>query len=463
MTYSNAYYQPSILELAQEGNCRALTYWINSLLGPQGISVQVQPAPANFLKIIVNFRRPQQRETCFHLRDRIVRFICYRLWTLNSDAIDGVRIVARVTGDSKVLWQQSVRINSPAALRLRQQKVRSSSSPRLTKATLLKFQIWRSVFLSSVTVVGFLIGYWMFYLEVGKLLGKTKMSEAASPAASDPTTPALAEGVSSHPAVRSSSQAASVENPVFSVPEEFQGQIVSQVQPAAGQKVIALTFDDGPRPETTPQVLDILKQYNVKATFFLLGANVQQFPELSRRIVDEGHAVGNHTWNHVVENASSADASHEIDDTTQLIADITGAKTSLFRPPDGRLDSKLVDYAKQRRYAVTLWSVESQDALVSAPLVLDNVLRNAQPGRIVSLHDGGGNRAATVQALPQLITALQQQGYRFVTVPELLALHQEQQSQNKPASPRIPRPTHTRSVAAAPRSIEVWGKAELTP
>ena len=120
MAHSNSLYQPSLLELAQDGNCRALTYWMNSLLGPQGVQIQVQPAPDRFFKILIDFRRPRRRDACLRLRDRLVRSICYRLWTLNSDVIQGVRIVARIAGDPKVLWQQSVRINSPATAKLRQ-------------------------------------------------------------------------------------------------------------------------------------------------------------------------------------------------------------------------------------------------------------------------------------------------------------------------------------------------------
>jgi hypothetical protein len=90
MTNSHTLYQPSVIELAQAGNSRAVAYWMNSLLAPQGIQVQVMPASSgHFLKIVADFQRPRRREACVELRDRLVRFICYRLWTLNSEAIGG--------------------------------------------------------------------------------------------------------------------------------------------------------------------------------------------------------------------------------------------------------------------------------------------------------------------------------------------------------------------------------------
>ncbi|QYO65192.1 polysaccharide deacetylase family protein [Leptolyngbya sp. 7M] len=165
-------------------------------------------------------------------------------------------------------------------------------------------------------------------------------------------------------------------------------------------------------------------------------------PELARRMVEEGHAIGNRGWNRTLENGKAADPKAEIDRTAKLIHEITGTKTGLFRPADGRLDNELVSYAQEKQYAVTLWSIDSQDALVAAPLLLDNVLRNTRSGRIILLHDGGSaNQSPTVQALPQLITALQQQGYRFVTVPQLLAMQaavQPKEPQPQPRETKLP-------------------------
>lgn len=418
MTYANALYQPSILELAQEGNCRALTYWINSFLGPQGIYVQVQPAPDHFLKILVSFRKPRQKEACLRSRDQLVRFICYRLWTLNSDVIRGVRIIARIPGDSKILWQLSIRINSPAAAKKR--RTEEMSLRQLQAAHQLRFRVFRALFMSSITFAGVFVGYWLFYVEVGKLLSKEKLADALVLANSDVVSP----DVSNQPREVTPHIPAPPGQANFPIPEQFRGEVFSYVSVPDATKVIALTFDDGPHPEVTAEVLAILKQHAIKATFFVSGENVEQFPDVARRIVSEGHAVGNRGWHQGLETGKAVNPVREIDDTTDLIEEITGAKTELFRPAGGRLESKLIAHAKRQEYAITLWSADSQDALVAAPILLDNVLRNAQPGRIVLLHDGLSKNgpSATVQALPQLITALQQQGYQFVTVPQLLKL-----------------------------------------
>ncbi|NJR64142.1 MAG: polysaccharide deacetylase family protein [Leptolyngbyaceae cyanobacterium CRU_2_3] len=236
----------------------------------------------------------------------------------------------------------------------------------------------------------------------------------------------------------------------MAVPEQFQGKVVSQVTPANGEKVIALTFDDGPWPETTEQILDILQQNQIKATFFMVGLHIQRHPELAKRVSHEGHAIGNHTWNHPLQDVSVADAAFQVDGMEKLLYETTGVKTALFRPPVGRLDSALVSYAHQQKYAMALWSVDSEDYYVASPILLDNVLKNVQPGRIVLMHDGGGDRSATVKALPQIIFALRQQGYRFVTVPELMAMQAKDPKPEIPAispgpTPELP-PTYTASA-----------------
>lgn len=428
MAHSNALYQPSLLELAQDGNCRALSYWMNSLLNSQGVQIQVQPAPDRFLKILINFRRPRRRDACLNLRERLTRFICYRLWTLNSDAIQGVRLVARIAGDSKVLWQTSVRINSPAVAQQQAQRLQRRQRQQRSQ---LRFQIFRSLFMSSITLAGFLIGYWLFYVELGRLLASGEPS--SNPAA---VTQSLSGaqlpggGVIRIPLPPSQTD--------FTVPKQAAGTVISQADLSNGEKLIALTFDNGPDPEITPQILDILRQYNVRATFFMSGVNVDQQPDLARRVVAEGHAIGNRGWNWLNEADANVDVEHEVDDTAKLIQDTTGAKTDLFRPSTGQISSPLVAYAKRQDNAVILWSIDAQAPLVAAPILLDNVLRNAQPGRIVLLHDGpGGAGSTTVQALPQMITALQNQGYRFVTVPKLLQAQHPLPEASPPADPDL--------------------------
>lgn len=220
----------------------------------------------------------------------------------------------------------------------------------------------------------------------------------------------------------------------FSVLPKFQGNIIRQVKTRSDQKVIALTFDDGPTPAITPQVLTILKQNNIKATFFLIGQNLRNFPKIAQQVVADGHALGNHTWHHWRKLMMEFTASQEIEDTAALMYETTGVRTALFRPPNGFLHNGLVDYALKRKDAVVLWSVDSGDwhgSRASVDGLVKIVVEGVKSGGIILMHDGGGDRTKTVKALPKIIQQLKERGYQFVTVPELLEM-QEINSKVKP-------------------------------
>ncbi|TAO06010.1 MAG: polysaccharide deacetylase family protein [Phormidium sp. SL48-SHIP] len=203
------------------------------------------------------------------------------------------------------------------------------------------------------------------------------------------------------------------------VPEAYQGQIVRSLPLALGDRAIALTFDDGPSPYTL-QILDILESYDILATFFVLGQVISSYPEVLQRIVADGHLLGNHTWSHPYIVNSEAEAYREIEPTAELIYDYTRVRTQLFRPPGGYLNNALTPYSARQNQTITMWSVDSFDYFLSQSEILDQVLAQIHPGAIVLLHDGGGPRHHTVAALPQLIESLQQQGYEFLTVTELM-------------------------------------------
>ncbi len=207
------------------------------------------------------------------------------------------------------------------------------------------------------------------------------------------------------------------------IPAQFQGQTLERVVLQSKEKVVALTFDDGPWSHT-PQILDILKKYDVKATFFIVGQHIQAHREQMQQIVQEGHAIGNHTWNHHYHNISPETAAAELGRTADLLEEVTGVETMMFRPPGGNLTNGLVNYAAQNNYVTLMWSVDSHDyrSSMTAASMSEKVVGGIHSGAIVLLHDGGGNRTQTVQALPQILNQLQEQGYRFVTVPELLEL-----------------------------------------
>ncbi|MEG4534017.1 polysaccharide deacetylase family protein [Microcoleus sp. D2_18a_D3] len=217
------------------------------------------------------------------------------------------------------------------------------------------------------------------------------------------------------------------------VPDQFQGTTMSHAKLDSQHKAIALTFDDGPWPKTTTQILDILKENNIKATFFWVGRYLHNSPEIGKQVAAAGHAIGNHTWNHEYRQYNEDGAAREIDRTSSLIEELTGIQTSMFRPPGGILNNGLAAYAQKKNYAVVMWSADSFDWRTLTESLIDNVMRQAKSGGIVLMHDGGGNRARTVKALPDIIARLRNEGYSFVTVPELLQMQEQDLQQQETA------------------------------
>jgi peptidoglycan-N-acetylglucosamine deacetylase len=231
------------------------------------------------------------------------------------------------------------------------------------------------------------------------------------------------------------------------VPSNFQGIVISEAKLPPGKKVIALTFDDGPWPNSTAKVLDILKKNKIKGTFFVVGQNVKTYPDLTKRVVAEGHIIANHTWHHWYHHMNAQAAAYEVANTGDIIYQTTGVKTRLFRPPGGIMSNGVAAYAKSNKYAIIMWSADSMDyARPGIPRLINNIFREAKPGGIVLMHDGGGDRSHTVTALPEIISKFRKQGYEFVTVPELLEMqdqyphlvaHNKTKSQ-KPQKPKKP-------------------------
>ncbi len=210
------------------------------------------------------------------------------------------------------------------------------------------------------------------------------------------------------------------------VPDQFQGTTIREAKLDSQHKAIALTFDDGPWPTTTQQILEILKKNNIKATFFWVGRYLQTYPDIGKQVAAAGHVIGNHTWNHQYIKYNEEGAAREIDRTSSLIEELTGIQTSIFRPPGGILNNGLAAYAQKKNYTVVMWSADSLDWRALTESLMDNVMRQAKSGGIVLMHDGGGNRARTVKALPDIIARLRKEGYIFVTVPELLQMQEQE-------------------------------------
>ena len=187
---------------------------------------------------------------------------------------------------------------------------------------------------------------------------------------------------------------------------------------------IALTFDDGPDPRFTPALLDVLKKYNAKATFFVMGSRAVAYPDIIRRMKDEGHAIGNHTyWHPNLADNNVARMRWEVEQTENVIQDILGYKTKLFRAPYGALNEDLVKGLGNLNNSAIGWSVDSLDwRQLPTDEIARNVLSNIHPGAIVLMHDGGHwtmDLTGTVESLHQIIPILQQEGMSFVTIPEL--------------------------------------------
>lgn len=185
-----------------------------------------------------------------------------------------------------------------------------------------------------------------------------------------------------------------------------------------GDKVVALTFDDGPHPTYTPPILDILGRYGVRATFFQLGREAERHPDLVRRVVAEGHVVANHTWDHADLRALDDETfAWQVDHTTQVLESISGQRQLCARPPYGRSDPGVTSRLAARALASVVWTSDSRDfEKPGVDAIVDSALDGLQPGGIVLLHDGGGNRDQTIAALPTIIERIQAQGYRIVPV-----------------------------------------------
>lgn len=172
-----------------------------------------------------------------------------------------------------------------------------------------------------------------------------------------------------------------------------------------------LTFDDGPVPEITPWVLDTLKQYDAFATFFCVGQNVQRYPHIYQRIIDEGHTVGNHTHNHI---SGWAHNPEEYVDNVATCAQ--HVQSDLFRPPYGRLGPRQAKSLRGRHYHIVMWDVLSGDfdKSIDPDQCYINVVQNAKPGSIIVFHDSVKAAANLKTALPRVLDYFSERGYRFL-------------------------------------------------
>lgn len=187
---------------------------------------------------------------------------------------------------------------------------------------------------------------------------------------------------------------------------------------------IALTFDDGPNSQATPKILDILKKYNVKATFFVLGKFIDKNNAILKREVDEGHVIGNHTFTHAKGTITDIEKiDRELLRTDNLILKYTGQNVNYFRPPFGFENWRFLTESELLNYTVVLWSLDVGDwnRTKTEKDITSRVLKMTNNGTILLLHDGGTSREAVIKSLPVFIKELKRRGYKFVTIDEMIA------------------------------------------
>lgn len=201
-----------------------------------------------------------------------------------------------------------------------------------------------------------------------------------------------------------------------------------QAASITNKKMVALTFDDGPRPTSTERVLAALQQAHVPGTFFMIGKNVAAYPQIAKEVVDDGNVVGLHTYDHPsnLPWMTPEKRMWELTSTQALIASSTGVHTMLFRPPYGIMTPPVRTDLEQQGYKVVMWNVDTRDwdsLRVTSDDIINTIFSHEQDHMIILFHDGrpmSGKRDNLISALPVIIERLREQGYTFVTVDKLI-------------------------------------------
>jgi peptidoglycan-N-acetylglucosamine deacetylase len=189
--------------------------------------------------------------------------------------------------------------------------------------------------------------------------------------------------------------------------------------PERPSKVVYLTFDDGPTVTHTKRMLDLLDENNAKATFFQVGENAIAHPGLTRSVIERGHAVGNHSWNHRdLRRLSPRRLNNQIIRTSRLLRRITGQPITCLRPPYGAVNGRVRSAVRRKDLGMKLWDIDPRDwKRPGAGAIARRVVSKADPDDVILMHDGGGNRAQSVKALERILRSLSKKGYRFETLP----------------------------------------------
>jgi peptidoglycan/xylan/chitin deacetylase (PgdA/CDA1 family) len=209
---------------------------------------------------------------------------------------------------------------------------------------------------------------------------------------------------------------------IYVVENNLSKRLITHVD-TDGVKLVALTFDDGPDPLYTGKVLMILKQYDVKATFFVVGENAAAYPDYIQQEYKAGHEIENHTYTHAdLSIANKSGTEEEIKKTDDLLVNMLHTDIKYFRPPKKLFRVETIDIAEGLGYQTVLWTICIENAKSPTPQAMaKRVIDAARPGMIILAHDGRLDRSQTLAALPIIIEAFQKQGYQFVTLDELIS------------------------------------------
>lgn len=229
-------------------------------------------------------------------------------------------------------------------------------------------------------------------------------------------------------------------NPSLNLSSDFPKGQLSFSRVNVQGNYVAMTFDDGPHATNTPRLLDMLRARNIKATFFVVGKNVELYPGITRQIVAEGHEIANHSWSHkLLTKLGDAGLEEELGRTHQAIINATGVRPRVMRPPYGALLQRQREWAYSKYgYPTILWSVDPFDwKRPGSAAVTSRIISATTPGGIILAHD---IHAQTVDAMPATLDNLLRKGYKFVTVSQLLAMQQSSGAPAQPAAEPAPLP-----------------------
>lgn len=204
------------------------------------------------------------------------------------------------------------------------------------------------------------------------------------------------------------------------------------------QPVVAMTFDDGPHPSLTPKLLDILKERNIKCTFFLIGQNMKAYPQIVRRIIAEGHEIGAHTYTHCsLTSRSDAQIRSELQRSEEVLMAAANYRPQLVRPPYGAINTRIKQLMfSEFGYSTIMWSVDPQDwRRPGVSVVTSRLVSGARPGAIMLAHD---IHPPTIQAVPAMFDQLLAKGYQFVTVSQLMNMEKANMPVGVVIRPAVP-------------------------